>query len=1261
MTDRKSHKSEKALARKAAEAEEAQAVDPAQDASKTSTEEAAVVQAQESASASLAKIRQEALDDMRSWYKDYHALSGNTPVEDISRLRNRFNLDNAHPAGMSQFMVKKTVKLNSLFRNNSSLKAADRQLYRVLDEQEENQKSNGVAFISLCLGVATWDGHRMPVAFCPITVARPEDTQSLFQAEISITGSIELNASYVQALEAVGVHLEVQEIMDGFEYSGVLEESRKLYAAMTEQVGERLPHFAIERSMIIGNFIQTSTLVLNDTRTIINQEIAGASGNPTLDALAGVDDARQALKERLIPDFRPYDGDPHDEMGVGDVDNETRYVAQAATSGQSMVLEMPSNKDASEEALAIATRAAMSGRTVLYAPGVSAQKRRFIRAAASHAVANLVMDISDDGFNESIDRQLIAAVGFQKGSASSIFEQTADELVGVRARLSRYLGDLHGKNKNWDVSAYETLENLARISALPMHPSTRVRLSTQTAHAMIGHEKEWCQKLIRLGELGGYLIGPDDTAWYGAALYSEDEAIAAYKRVVDLLDTLLPQTREQIERTVETCGFPIAQNVQDWSAQVTVLTNLRRVLDIFQPAIFERDIDAMIEATRSKEDRKKRESKLGYWERHRLTKEAKSLLRPGAHVESLHDALVIVAEQAAQWRRFVPRGGWPVLPNKLDEIVETQEVLERDITALDAVLAPTPERAGLERVEFAALETRLRKLFDDHRALDTLPERAYLLKECADLGLGKLVDDFRARELDKDTAPAELLLSWWATVFEDIMKSSPIISNQDGATLSSVSERFVQVDTEHVRSIGTMVSQEMMGRLSEILYTRASEANQLHTLLASKNTIGMQRLQREYGDIVSAAKPIMVATPAALASSTPLMPLADVGVIDASAHLHPLELLSVLARVNTVIVLAHKETVSCPSLSKLIDLLPSIRRHNRGNARDIRLEAFLRNNGYGNSIPSLAMEDARGKVIYHYVDATGLASVVSGVVETTAGEVKKVADLIEERYKDLGEATASYRLAVVCLSDNQRLRIGAELKSRSAGHESFARFLRHVSLASIDQVAGVWATDVILSIGYGRNNQGQLYPQFGSLEKPAAEKILLDALALPQRNLDIVATITAEDMELDRIRQSGPLMLKSVLAWAQGLAHTEDAAYAKPHEHTDETQALLPDLADRIRQRGLQVCMNYGYNHGDRIPLVVGLPDKDYTLAICTDDSRFMTVPSTRQRHRFDVEDLEMLGWSVMYVWSVGMFVNPDKEVDRIVAYLANSYDDKLA
>lgn len=1206
--------------------------------------------------------RKQALNDMRSWYRDYHAIHGATPVEDITRLNNRLDLSNAHPAGMAQFLVNKSVSVDSLFRDSASLTAGRRKLERVLNERDENQKNSGAAFLSMCLGVATWDsGHRMPIALYPIEVFYDENSESLTHAKIAITGPIQLNETFSSALKAASVRLEIADILNSFEYSSVLEESNRLYETISQQVGQKLPHFSIEKSMIIGNFIQTSTLVLDDTRTIINAEISGPSGNQILDALAGVEPARQDLRDLHLPEFNPFDGDPHDEVGAGDVDNETRYVAQAAQNEQSMVLELPANTDATEQALAIATQAAMSGKTVLYAPGVSTQKTRFIVQAAAHHVNNLVVDISRSTFNKSIDQQLINAVGFQAGSASSHFEQTADELVGVRARLGRYLGDLHGKNKRWNVSAFETLENLARISALPTHPSTHVRLTTRTAAAMVGKEKQWCEKLVRLGKLGGYIIGPEDTAWYGAALYTEDEAIQAYRRVVELLDTTLPQTREQIERTVETCGFPIAQNVQEWSRQVNVLSNLRRVLDVFQPAIFERDIDSMIEATESKEERKASDSKLSFWDRRRLTKEAKGLLRPGAHVDNLHDALVVVSDQAQQWRRFVPRGGWPVLPHKLDEIVETQGNLEQDITALDTVLASTPEKAGLERVDFAALEERLRGLFEDHRALDTLPERASLLKECDALGLSELISDFRQRELEPQSAPAELLLSWWTTVFEDIVRSSPVISNQDGATLSSVSERFMQVDTEHVRSIGDMVNQELTKRLSEILYSRTQDANELHTLLASKNTVSVQRLQEEFGDIVSAAKPIMVATPAALASSAPLKKLADIAIIDAAAHIHPLELLSVLARTQTVIVLAHTPTVSSASVKSLISLLPSIAGHGKSSARDLRLNAFLRNNGYGNDVPALATDQARGAVSYHFVAANGLSSATTGAVESTGREIDAVADLVEQHFKKLGQVPVQYRLVVVCLTDTQRIRLGAELKARSAGNEDLRNFMKHMQVIDIDHVAGVSATDVILSVSFGKNNQGVLLQQFGALERPRGNTMLLDALAMAEHNLDIVATFKASDMNPERIHQDGPLLLKRLLTWAQGLSDADIADYALPAEHKDDAQALLPDLARRIRQRGLKVCMNYGYNHGDRIPLVVGLPDKPYTLAVCTDDRNFMSIASTRQRHRFKVENLQMLGWSVMYVWSVGMFVDPDKEVDRIVAYLANAYDERLS
>ena len=72
--------------------------------------------------------------------------------------------------------------------------------------------------------------------------------------------------------------------------------------------------------------------------------------------------------------------------------------------------------------------------------------------------------------------------------------------------------------------------------------------------------------------------------------------------------------------------------------------------------------------------------------------------------------------------------------------------------------------------------------------------------------------------------------------------------------------------------------------------------------------------------------------------------------------------------------------------------------------------------------------------------------------------------------------------------------------------------------------------------------------------------------------------------------------------------------------------------------------------------MVIGLKNKPFALAVLTDDASFMSVQSTRERHRMLSADLMTLGWSVTSVWSVGAFVNPEKEVDRMVSQLANLY-----
>ena len=199
-----------------------------------------------------------------------------------------------------------------------------------------------------------------------------------------------------------------------------------------------------------------------------------------------------------------------------------------------------------------------------------------------------------------------------------------------------------------------------------------------------------------------------------------------------------------------------------------------------------------------------------------------------------------------------------MLPNKLDDIIATQEELARDLTALDAVLSTTVQGGDLESQDFVAVEERLKALFDDHLALDTLPERCRLEHEFQTAGLTELVEDLHTRRVPVESVDAELQLAWWTTVFENIVRASAIISNQDGSALQSAADRFAQVDTEHVRSVGPMVAQESMRRLCEMLFSRTQESNQLHTVLAGKTRIPLSRIRRDHPEILAAAKPIIV-------------------------------------------------------------------------------------------------------------------------------------------------------------------------------------------------------------------------------------------------------------------------------------------------------------------------------------------------------------------------------------------------------------------
>lgn len=1229
-------------------------------------------------SAQATASRDEKLRRINSWREQYKSQLAPSPLEDITKLSAQLELTHAHPSGIAQLFASGKVTLQALFRDSGMLRAAGRRLDRVFEDRDNKAHENGVSELSLVVGVASWSGNHVPVLTYPVRVIRDSGKDETY-ATIYFSGNVRLNHALVLRLQERGVNLSEDALFDGANYESGTPETSAVFDAICASARSVFPDFDIERDIVLGCFTDSGSRFLAESAQILQALKVGNVGNTMIDAVAGDERALKELAANDRQEYSPLDVDPHGEYEVGDVDNVVRYASGLAANGVSLALDVDAGSDSASIAAAISSRCVLAGKSILYVPNVMEQQRRFRHALSANEISSLALDVSDSHLAKHVDSQLIAAVGARQSVASSRFEQVCDELVGVKTRLNRYLGDLHGVDERWGVSAYQTMQNLAAIAMLPTHPCTHVRLDVAAARSLSGHLDEWAQKLHQADELGEFTIKPEDTPWFGASLFNENEAVAVYQRVVDVLLKLLPAAREHVKSTVQNCGFPVPATAREWGRQVTVLKNLRRVLDVFQADIFERDLSAMIEASKPKAVRKREGTVMGFWERRRHIKEARSLLRVGAKVDDLHEALKIVAQQAAQWRTFVPHGGWPVLPPKLDEIVSTQELLDRNLVALDAVLSTTRLGADLENVEFTKLDERLQALHDDRASLDTLPGRCVIERDLRGVGLEDLVCDLRRRNVTGSALDGELHLAWWTTVFEDIVNSSAIISNQDGSAMQDASDRFVQVDTEHVRSVGPMVQQETLKRLCELLFSRSQEANQLHTTLASNSSgVTFTKLMNSHADLLLAAKPIMVAMPSTLTMMTEFKPIVDIVILDSVEHLSNIELLSILARARQVVVIAHKNTVSSQSVNDLISVLPSVHVKSRATRRSLRLANFLENHGYGSLRHDVPVDRMQGKVKLHQVEASGVPVMSTGLIESSQREIDEVVSLIKQRATTFTVVPSSYVLAVVTLTSVFRNRLGAELKALAIKDENMNRFLRHVRLVDASESVGAAATDVILSLCYAKTSHGRLLQQFGVLEEEGGKGILLDSLALARRNLDIVCAFKSSDMEDERLHQDGPKLLKELLIWAEQLddspVNPTDFDEAKPEYDQDKAEAagaraeafdssvdsfnnvLFTDLADRIRARGLCVAVNYGFDKEHSIPLVVGLPDKPFALAVLTDDMRFMNIESTRERHRMFAQDLEYLGWSVMNVWSVGAFVNPEKEVERVVSRIGELY-----
>ena len=318
-------------------------------------------------------------------------------------------------------------------------------------------------------------------------------------------------------------------------------------------------------------------------------------------------------------------------------------------------------------------------------------------------------------------------------------------------------------------------------------------------------------------------------------------------------------------------------------------------------------------------------------------------------------------------------------------------------------------------------------------------------------------------------------------------------------------------------------------------------------------------------------------------------------------------------------------------------------------SRHESLIAFSRRHFYDSLItfPSVSQESA---VTLEYV-ADGVYRGGKGGKRDNPVEAARVADLVIAQVRSEPDLS----VGVITFSETHQQAVQAEIDARRrddplleallSGEGSEGFFVKN-----IENVQGDERDVIFLSIGYGRDPQGNLYMRFGPLNADGGDRRLNVAVTRARHRCTVVSSLLPQDITSDR---TGPRLLRAYLELAQGGGASAEAllgaATLPPGDFERAVLGALTALGHEVRRQvGL-----FDY----RMDLAVVDPDDPdrFLLGIECDGAMYRDAETARARDRLRPDVLRGLGWRLVRLWSGDWVRDPDGELARLEDAIARA------
>ena len=1188
----------------------------------------------------------------------------------------------------------RTVRLSTMF-GDAVIASAARRARTIRAKATENFEERGLLTLFLAWGMATWVGQRgtaTPAA--PVLLRQAALTARGGTAEdfdVSLPGEWEVNPTLLHLLKTDHqIDLAQSELLDLLD-PDVEPPNPVLLFERLSKAGSVIQGFSVSPRVVVGNFSYAKLPMVQDLMTAIDALMT----SDLIGAIAGDKGARDAVRSRH-PNVSPNQPDrtpPADEFLVLDADASQSYAINCAVGGADLVIDGPPGTGKSQTIANLIATLSARGRRLLFV----AEKRAAIEAVLDRlravGLADLVLDLHDGvGSKRKLAAELARTLAMTASTPRPDMTAAQETLARHRDVLVDRTEALHSLREPWDVSVYDIY---ARLAGIPATAASTQRFPSATLARLDGYTfRRVLADLDSFIGLGGFAISETTSPWAHAfaagTITTPDAARAALDAARTLASHTLPATGARLQQVLVDCGLRTPQTAEEWMETLGLLTGVAESLSVFDPAIFDTQLDQLTAALAPASAgglghlwasigdaayRRARKSSLRLWKT--------AMPRP----EALHTAVNNASSQAAAWRQVAADGGSPRVPSDLAGAAESLRQLRAELQALASWAGP-----ALAKLSMSELEGRLHSLLADAQTVPKLPELARLRSALQSVGVWPVVAECARRNLTVDQALACADYVWLSSILDTVFLGDRRIGAFDGQAHSRTVTGFGAADRAHIGTTAIRIRRAVAENVTRVrdAYPRESEIIQ-HQAHLKRRHLPVRQLFQAAPHVLGALRPCWAMSPLVVSQLLPAERCFDVVIFDEASQVTPADAVGALMRADQAVVAgdphqlppttffatsgggeddeqAEAEELGAPTgtrdMESILDvmaaLLPppngtrTLRWHYR--SKDERLIAF------SNAQPSLydwsltTFPGVAGPACLSHIAVPFKPGRV-GQEDSVSDEVMQVVEHVAEHARTRPEES----LGVIAMGIKHANRIAEALRQARKTDDVLDAFLDGTAseqvrkelyfVKNLERVQGDERDAILLTIGYGKSADGRMLYRFGPINNEGGERRLNVAITRARCRMTVVSSFSATDMDPGKLRSEGAKMLCRYLAYAEsGGSDLGNVAKEKPElnpfERDVETQLSAAGIP-LIAQYG---CSGYWIDFAAQHPARRGL----MVLAIECDGASYHSSATARDRDRLRQEHLERLGWTFHRIWSQDWFFHREAETARaVVAYQA--------